>query len=75
MQQGSKDIVKFSLVFRAFFVYNDIFRTIMEEQIELEQCPYCGIMSETPCESPPADICEQAITYVFFKDLQDAIRG
>ncbi len=29
---------------------------------QLERCPFCGIMTLSPCDEPPPDICEQAIT-------------
>ena len=36
-----------------------------EEEPELEKCPYCGIMTADPCDSPPPDICEQAINKLY----------
>lgn len=66
MMQGHKDVMKYSLVFVAFFVYNILLRKIMEdEQPEIEMCPYCGIMTDNCCDSPPPDYCEQAIGKVY----------
>lgn len=30
-----------------------------------EKCPYCGILTDNPCDSPPPDICEQAINVTY----------
>lgn len=35
------------------------------EEEEKEKCPFCGIMSTSPCDSPPPDICEQAINVTY----------
>lgn len=43
-----------------------------DEQPEIEKCPYCGILSENPCESPPPDYCEQAINAVYLRDVGNA---
>lgn len=33
-----------------------------EEPPELERCAYCGGMFENPCDEPPVDTCEQALS-------------
>ena len=35
--------------------------TEKEEEIELERCPFCGFLTDAPCDEPPAAFCEQAI--------------
>lgn len=39
--------------------------------IDLEQCPYCGIRTESPCDAPPSDTCEKAINIVHGQWLND----
>lgn len=40
-------------------------RKYIAPEADYEQCPYCGIRAEEICDSPPADICERAITKVY----------
>jgi hypothetical protein len=28
---------------------------------DLEKCPFCGLLVDTPCDEPPPDICEKAL--------------
>jgi len=28
-----------------------------DEEGALERCPYCGMMTPTPCDEPPPDYC------------------
>lgn len=35
----------------------------MDSQDDREPCEYCGIRMDNPCDSPPVDVCEKAITY------------
>jgi hypothetical protein len=30
-----------------------------------ETCPYCGILTNNACDSPPPDICDQAINVTY----------
>lgn len=32
-----------------------------------ETCRFCGIKTDSPCDAPPADICEQAINATYKK--------
>lgn len=25
---------------------------------DLEKCPFCGLLTETPCDSPPPTMCD-----------------
>ena len=45
--------------------YLNNYDAIFRKQDERETCPYCGIKTDDPCDSLPADICEQAINRVF----------
>lgn len=41
-----------------------------DEEYEKEQCPYCGIMTNNPCDGPQNN-CEQAINEVYGAWLND----
>lgn len=44
-----------------------------DEEYEKEQCPYCGILTNNPCDEPQ-NMCEQAINEVhgaWLNDLND----
>lgn len=43
----------------------DGYRQPLVEVAELEECKFCGAHVETPCEAPPADICEKAINATY----------
>lgn len=30
-----------------------------------EKCPYCGIRTEEPCDEPPPDTCERALSETY----------
>lgn len=47
--------------------YDNIFgrKYVQQEMPDLEQCPFCGIMTDNPCDTPPPDICEQAINVTY----------
>ena len=49
-----------------------MYKETEQEQPELEQCPFCGIWTENPCDSLPPDYCEQAINTVFLRDVGNA---
>lgn len=39
----------------------------MKERPALERCPFCGILTESPCDSLPPDTCEQALNATYLK--------
>lgn len=48
----------------------------MNEPPELEQCPYCGLMLETPCDEPPPDTCSKALEHeLMAQGVEQAARG
>lgn len=53
--------------------YDTIFgrKYVQQEMPDMETCPYCGILTESPCDAPPADYCEQAINEVHGAWLND----
>lgn len=37
----------------------------MDNDNDLERCPYCGGRFKVPCDEPPPDTCSQALEHAF----------